>query len=130
MDRPSYELIGDLMTRIGGKNLAYRLRINLSLLYKWAARPDQAEEAFGSDNARNNPIDRVQDLIRTAVVGGHHDLAVETMNCIAREFGGAFISGNTVAAIKRVAEVAGSLNKVSESDLAALSKSPIVPGRS
>ncbi|SRR6266542_3893115 len=115
--RTSYEILADLMKRLSAKYFAYQMRVSLSLVYKWSANPEQAEE-LGSVDARNNPLDRVQEIIRMAVINGYHDLAIEIMNWLAREFGGAYVSGTTVAAIKRVAELASAY--ASEHDIAAL----------
>ena len=101
--RPSYEILKDAFQAVGFKTVAYQLRINPSLAYKWAEQPENSEELFGAANGRNNPLDRTQDILRLLVTGGHNDLAMEIMDWLARELGGAFVSGDDIAAITRVA---------------------------
>ncbi|HEY1234778.1 MAG TPA: hypothetical protein VGH22_15475 [Candidatus Binatia bacterium] len=116
MPRPSYEILGELVKRVTAREFAYRMRVHVSIAYKWSNKPDP--EQVDADTARNNPVDRVEDILRMAVTNGHHDLAVEVMDRFAREFGGAYVSDHTVAAIKRVAELARPY--VSEKDIAQL----------
>lgn len=102
--RPSYEILEDLIERVGAKAFAYSIRVNQSLVYKWKEKPENAEDLFGAAaNGRSNPLDRTQDILRIAVTEGHHELAVEIIDWLARELGGAFVSGEDIAAISKVA---------------------------
>lgn len=118
--RPSYEILRDLIRRVTAKQFHHQTRISISLAYKWEKDPEELEELYGSDNTARNPVDRTEDIIRCAITEGHHDLAIEIMDGLARQFGGAYVSGNEIDAIKRVAELDLTACKVSPRDIAAL----------
>jgi hypothetical protein len=118
--RPSYEILRDLIKRVTAKRFSHQTRISLSLSYKWSTDTEHLEELYGADNAQRNPIDRTEDIIRCCVTEGHTDIAVEIMDGLARQFGGAYVGGKELDALKRVAELDLTVCKVSPRDIAAL----------
>jgi hypothetical protein len=120
--RPSYEIIRELIKRVSAKRFSYQTRISLPLAYKWEKDPEHLEELYGADNAQRNPIDRTEDIIRCCVTEGHHDIAVEIMDGLARQLGGAYVSGKEINAIKRVADIDLSRCAVDPNDIAALKR--------
>lgn len=120
--RPSYEILRDLIKRVSAKTFAHQMGVHRSLVDRWSTDPEQAEELYGGHTGWRNPIDRTQDILRCAVTEGHHALAVEILDTLARQFGGAYVTGKEIDAIKRVAELDLTPCQVSELDIAALKR--------
>lgn len=57
----SYEIMNEVVDRVGAKQIAATLNVSTSLVYKWCEKPknEEAEEASGA----RNPLDRVLTLI-------------------------------------------------------------------
>lgn len=55
----SHELLKEVLKQTSAKQIAADMGLSLSLIYKWAEPPDD-----GAGSGANNPLDRVEQLIR------------------------------------------------------------------
>ena len=57
----SYEVLKEAVANLGAKNVASRLGLSTSLVYKWCQEPN--EEILDGHSGARNPLDRVLDLM-------------------------------------------------------------------
>ncbi|HVT72379.1 MAG TPA: phage regulatory CII family protein [Lacunisphaera sp.] len=77
----SHELLKDVLKQTSAKQIAADMGLSLSLIYKWAEPPDE-----GAGSGANNPLDRVEQLIRIT-----HDARIAQWVC---ELAGGFYIAN------------------------------------
>lgn len=104
--RRSSEIIADLIKKVGCKNIAEKMRLSEQSIYKWGERSGVDEELPFEPSGRANPIDRTADLLHIMVTEGQGGLAVETINWLARELGGLFITDIQMDSLKQILQVA------------------------
>ena len=85
----SYEVMKEVVDKVGAKQVASALNVSTSLVYKWCEKPKQDEDDAAS--GARNPLDRLSALSECA---GGGDLA--TWVCEQEE--GFFVSNPTVDA--------------------------------
>ncbi len=103
--RRSAEIIADLIERVKVHTIADRMRLSAPTIYKWGERSGRDEELPFEPSGRVNPIDRTADLLHIMTTEGQHDLAIETINWLARELGGVFITGDKMDSLKEILQV-------------------------
>ena len=79
------------------------MRLSEVTIHKWCQNCGRDEELPFEPSGRENPLDRTADLIHLMVSEGLDDLAVETINWLAREARGLYLSLEEIAAIKSIA---------------------------
>ena len=104
--RRSSEILSDLIGRVGCKHVAARMRLSEPTIYKWGERSGVEDELPFEPSGRANPIDRTADLLHIMVTEGQGELAVETINWLARELGGLFITDDQMGALKQILQMA------------------------
>ncbi|HVZ65903.1 MAG TPA: phage regulatory CII family protein [Lacunisphaera sp.] len=67
----SHELLKEVLKQTSAKQIAADMGLSLSLIYKWAEPPDE-----GAGSGANNPLDRVEQLIRIT-----HDARIAQWVC-------------------------------------------------
>ncbi|HTL66104.1 MAG TPA: phage regulatory CII family protein [Lacunisphaera sp.] len=77
----SHELLKEVLKQTSAKQIAADMGLSLSLIYKWAEPPDE-----GAGSGANNPLDRVEQLIRIT-----HDARIAQWVC---ELAGGFFIPN------------------------------------
>ncbi len=81
----SHELLKEILKRTSAKQLAADMNLSLSLIYKWSEPP-----AEGAGSGASNPLDRVEQLLRTT-----RDERIAQWVC--ERAGGFFIKNNEAA---------------------------------
>ena len=101
--RLSRELLDDLRKKLGVKKIADHMILSEATINKWCQNSGRDEELPFEPSGRQNPIDRVEDLLHLMVSEGLDALAVESINHLAREVRGLFMSMEEVELLKKIA---------------------------
>ena len=107
--RRSCEILEEFARRLSGNGssqargisiIAERLRLAEITIRKWCERSKSDPEDLPFEpSGRLNPFDRTADLLRLMVTEGQHDIAVESINWLARELSGVFITNDQLDSI-------------------------------
>jgi hypothetical protein len=100
--RPSWEILEDLCQTVPPKEIAYRMGLNLSLIYEWKKEPESPEEMMNT--GKRNPLDRNRELINLAVTHGRKDIAIEMFNWLAADMAGVFAGDDQITALEAIIE--------------------------
>ncbi len=91
--RRSCEIIEELAKKVGYRYVADKMRLAEITIRKWSEKSKRGQDDLPFEpSGRENPIDRVEDLLHIMVTEDQRNLAVETINHMARELSGVFIT--------------------------------------
>ncbi len=100
--RQSRELISDLRSAVGAKRIANQVDLAEVTIHKWCEDAGKDAELPFEPSGRKNPFDRTAELLHMMVVEGLDDLAIESINWLAREIRGLYLSEDQLNQFKKI----------------------------